>query len=129
MDGKEDVLIVETYLVDAKVLFLCRKQTLESWNFKIDGGEKILEIQLKSDQDYSRKLIRMLDTTGLHYGMVLETRKKGSSNIFFKKDDSGILFLEDKKGDLCSFKSVRKVHEVNHHKRKEQLMAAYRNAG
>ena len=27
------------------------------------------------------------------------------------------------------FRSVRKVHEVNHHKGKEQLMATYRNAG
>ena len=36
--------------------------------------------------------------------------------------------MEDEKGDLCSFKSVREVHKVNCHKRKEQLMAAYRNA-
>ena len=45
------------------------------------------------------------------------------------EDDSGILFLEDAKEDLCSFKAVRKVHEVHCHKRKEQLVAAYRNAG
>ena len=76
-------------------------------------AEKILEIQLKSDQDCSRKLIRMVDTTGGHYGIVLETRK----NLLFIEDDSGILFMEDKKGDLCSFKSVRKVQKVNHHKR------------
>ena len=37
--------------------------------------------------------------------------------------------MEDKKGYLCSFKSVRKVHKVNCHKREEQLTAAYRNAG
>ena len=30
LDGKEDVLIVQTYLVDAEVPFLCGKQTLES---------------------------------------------------------------------------------------------------
>ena len=72
LDGKEDVLVIQTYLVDAEVPFLCGKQTLESWNFKIDGREKILEIQLKSDQDCSRKLIRMVDTTGGHYGVVLE---------------------------------------------------------
>lgn len=29
MDGKEDVLIVHTYLVDAEVPFFCGKQTLE----------------------------------------------------------------------------------------------------
>merc|ERR1712080_343181 len=32
-------------------------------------------------------------------------------------------------GELCSCKAVRKVHEVNRHKQKEQLIAAYRNAG
>ena len=37
MDGVDDVLVVKTYLVDAEVPFLCSKQTLESWNFKIDG--------------------------------------------------------------------------------------------
>ena len=40
MDRKEDVLIVQTYLVDAHVPFLCGKQTLETWNFKIDGQKK-----------------------------------------------------------------------------------------
>ena len=44
MDGKEDVLKVKTYLVDTEVPFLCGKQTLESWNFKIDGREKTLDI-------------------------------------------------------------------------------------
>ena len=30
LDGREDVLIVHTYLVDAKVPFLCGKQMLEN---------------------------------------------------------------------------------------------------
>ena len=54
LDGKEDVLVIQTYLVDAEAPFLCGKQTLESWNFKKDGREKILEIQSESDQDCSR---------------------------------------------------------------------------
>ena len=32
MDGKEDVLKVFTYLVDADVPFLCGKRTIEKWN-------------------------------------------------------------------------------------------------
>ena len=89
------------------------KQTLETWNFKIDGQVKILEIQLKSGQDNGRKLIKMEETTRGHYGIVLETRKKKNSNLFLVEDDSGNLFMEDKEGDLCSFRAVRKVHEVN----------------
>ena len=93
LDGKEDVLIVQTYLVDADVPFLCGKQTLESWNFKIEGKEKIPNIHLKTDQDCGKKLIKMVDTTGGHYGIVLETTKRVSSSLFFVDDDSGIMFV------------------------------------
>ena len=44
--------------MDAKVPFLCGNQTLESWNFKIDGQEKILEIQMKTGEDMGKKLIK-----------------------------------------------------------------------
>ena len=43
-------------------------------------------------------------------------------------DNIGVLFFEDKKDKLCSFKAVRKVHQVNQYKQKEQLITAYRNA-
>ena len=89
-----------------------------------------MEIQTKTDQDCSKKLIRMVDTVGGHYGIILETKKKKkNSDIMFVEDDTGILFLEDARDDLCSFKVIRKVHEVNCHKGKEQLISAYRNAG
>ena len=44
-------------------------------------------------------------------------------------DKLGVMFLEDKQEELCSFKAVRKVHEVNRHKQKDQLIAVYRNTG
>ena len=34
LDRKEEILVIQTYLVDTEVPFLCGKQTLESWNFK-----------------------------------------------------------------------------------------------
>ena len=71
----------------------------------------------------------MEDTAGGHYRIILETRKKKSADVFLVEEDTGILFMEDKEGDLCSFKAVRKVHEVNRHKGKEQLLSAYRKAG
>ena len=80
-------------------------------------------------QDCGKKLVKMVDTTRGYYGVVFETRKKANSSLFFLEDDSGILFVEDEEGDLCSFRCVRKDHEVNHHKGKEQLMAAKRSAG
>ena len=48
MDGREDVLTVQTYLVDAEVPFICKKQTLDSWNFKIDSRGKILDIHMNN---------------------------------------------------------------------------------
>ena len=119
MDGKEDVLIVQTYLVDAEVPFLCGKQTLESCNLKIDGPEKILEIHMKHGDDQGKKLLKMEDTVGGHYGIVLETRRNENKDSSLVEEDLGILFREDKEGGLCSFRAVKKVHEVNRHKGKE----------
>ena len=73
----------------------------------------------------------MNDTQGGYYGIVLETQKK--NNVLYVEDalgdEMGVIFLEDREEELCSFKAVRQVHEVNRHKQKEQLIAAYRNAG
>ena len=129
MDGVDDVLIVKTYLVDAeRIPFLCGKKTLEEWNFKIDGTRKVLEIQMKTGEDNGRKFIKMEDTNGGHYGVILETKKENTI-LFLMEEDTGILFLEDKEGDLCSYKAVRKVHELNRHKGKDQLINAYKKAG
>ena len=128
MDGKEDVLKVQTYLVDAEVPFLCSKQTLESWNFNIYGPEKMLEIHMKTGEEHGKKFLKMEETSGGHYGIILETRKEKTGTPL-DENDLGILFMEDKKGELCSFKAVKKVHEVNRHKGKDQLIQAYRNAG
>ena len=62
---------------------------------------------------------------------MLETQRK--QNVLYIEDalgdELGILFLEDQKEELCSFKAVRQVHEINRHKQKDQLIAAYCNAG
>ena len=78
LDGSEDVLVIQTYLVDAEVPFLCGKQTLENWNFKIDSS-------------------------GANYTIILETRKKPDSSLLLLDDVSEgvlVLFLEDAEGDL-----------------------------
>ena len=84
---------------------------------------------MKIGQDNGRKLLRMEETAGGHYGIVLETKKKKNTSMFLMEKDSGILFMEDNEGAFFSFRAVRKVHEVNIHKGKEQLLTAYRNAG
>ena len=120
LDGKEDVLVIQTYLVDAEVPFLCGKQTLENWNFRIDSRDKILEIESKTDG--SQMKIKMIDMSGGHYAVVLMKRKKQNSSILLLEDanaDVPVLVLEDTEGDLCSFKDVRKVYKVNRHKKKE----------
>ena len=105
LNGKEDILTIQTYLVDAKVPFICGKRTLEEWNFKIDSQDKVLEI--KSRTDGSRMRLKMIDIAGGHYSIVLETKKKQNSNILYLEDtDLNILFLEDEEGDQCSFKAV-----------------------
>ena len=74
LDGREDILVVQRYLVDAEVPFLCGKRILESWNFKIDRRSKILKIESKIDS--SRKEIKMVDTQGGHcFGSQGHSRK------------------------------------------------------
>ena len=80
LDGREDVLTIQTYLVDAEIPFLCRKRTLKGWNFRIDGRDKILEITSKTDG--SRVKVKMIDTEGGHYAIILEMQKK-TSNVLY----------------------------------------------
>ena len=56
---------------------------MESWNFNIYGPEKILEIHMKIGEDQGKKFLKMEDTTGGHYGILLETRKneEGDSSL------------------------------------------------
>ena len=52
MDGKEDVLKVFTYIVDADVPFLCGKRTMvEKWNSKIDTKNKVLETEIDGKKE------------------------------------------------------------------------------
>ena len=73
----------------------------------------------------------MIDTQGGHYRVILETQMK--HNVLYLEDalgdELGILFLEDKEEELCSFKAVWQVHKVKRHKQKDQLIVAYRNTG
>ena len=73
----------------------------------------------------------MIDTQVGHYGVVLETQRK--QNVLYIEDalgdELGFLFLKDQEEELCSFKAVWQVHEINRHKQKDQLIAAYQNAG
>ena len=70
-------------------------------------------------------MTQLEDITALFW----KQRRKGIKACFFIEEDTGILFLEDKEGDLCSYKAVRKVHELNRHKGIEQLIHAYKKSG
>ena len=39
-----------------------------------------------------------------------------------------MVYLEDKEVELTSFKVITKVHEINNHKRGDQLLSAYSRA-
>merc|ERR1712112_18311 len=68
MDGKDDVLKVFAYLVDADVPFLCGKRTLESWKCKLDTCNGVLETMM----DGERKNFRMINTGSNHFGIEIE---------------------------------------------------------
>ena len=66
----------------------------------------------------------LLNTVGNHYGLVLQTSREKEEDVFFVDDEES-----DEEVPGVSYKSVKKVHEVNNHERKEQLHHAYTNAG
>ena len=78
-DGKEDVLTVPTYLVDAEVPFLCGKRTLEDWNFQISSTDKTLEITALTDG--TRIQIQMIDTQDGYYRSVLKHKRSTTFSI------------------------------------------------
>ena len=96
LDGREDVLTIQTYLVDTEIPILCGKSTLEDWKLQIDGRDKILEITSRTDG--SRMKVKMIDTKGGHYSIILETQQM--KNVLYLEDalgdELGVLFLEDK---------------------------------
>merc|ERR1712112_668831 len=72
MDGKDDVLKVFAYLVEADVPFLCGKRTLDNWNSKVDTTNKVLETMI----DGEKKNFRIIDTGSNHYGIEIENRSE-----------------------------------------------------
>merc|ERR1712034_11181 len=115
LDGKEDVLKVFTYLVDADVPFLCgKREMVERWKSKIDTKNKVLETEIEG----KRKGFRIVVTGGNHAAIEIEKRDLKEEEIFFAKEE----------GDLNTFKAIRKVHEVTNHKSAEQLVKQYRNS-
>ena len=97
MDGKDDVLKVFTYLVEANVPFLCGKRTLEKWNSKVDTKNKVLE----TDMDGEKKNFRMINTGGNHVGIEIENAKQKEEEILYEKGQEE---------ELDIFKAVRKVN-------------------
>ena len=81
IDGKEDVLKVQTYIVAAEVPFLCGKRTLRFWKSKLDMEKNILEISV----DGAKKEFRVIDTIGNHFGIVLEMNRGQNSSVFLWK--------------------------------------------
>ena len=80
-------------------------------HLKIDTKRKILETEI----DRRQSDFKLVVTTAKIYGIILETRGEKSLDV---------LFLEDQEEELTSFKAIRKVHEVNNHEKKEQLVTA-----
>ena len=69
LDGKEEVLQVFTYLVDAEVPFLCGKRELKDrWKSKIDTENNILETKI----DGHGKNFKMIGTGGNHVAIEIE---------------------------------------------------------
>merc|ERR1712082_417635 len=112
LDGKENVLQVDTHIVDADIPFLCGKREIKDvWKSTIDTENNILEVNI----DGWVKKLRLITTSGNH--MAIE----------MSKAEDQILFTEEEE-KLQTLSAIRKVHEVNNHKSAEQLTKHYKTA-
>ena len=59
-----------------------------------------MEIHIRTGDDHGKKFLKMEDTIGGHYGIVLDTRKKEDTRLSLVEEDVGILFMEVKR-DNC----------------------------
>merc|ERR1711962_1399891 len=110
LDGKEDVLKVFTYMVDADVPFLCgKREIVEKWKSKIDTKNMVIETEMEG----KRKDFRIVETGGNHVVIEIEKREIKEEEIFFTT------YFAKEEGDMNTFKEIRKVREVTNHKSAE----------
>jgi len=115
LDGREEVLQIFTFLVDAGIPFLCGKSELkDKWKSKIDTENNVLETKL----DGRRIDFRIVETSGNHVVIELEKVDLQEEEIFFTTEDE----------DLNDYEKIRKVHEVKNHKSVDQLIIHYKRA-
>ena len=92
VDGTNEAILVKTYILEAEVPFLCGKQILEMWEAKLDMKKKILETSI----DGHHRQFEMVNMSGNHYGMVLETELEEKKVMYSKKTD-GKMYREIRK--------------------------------
>ena len=116
LNGKEEVLQVYTYLIEADVPFLCGKQEMvDRWKSIIDTEKNTMECKIDGE---NRIKFRTISTVGKHLALELERGDLRQEQILFTEENE----------DMNTFKAIRKVHEVTNHKSVEQLLKHYRRA-
>merc|ERR1712243_289755 len=66
VNGKEETLKIQTYIVEADVPFLCGKSELQDkWKSKINTESNILEVNMNGQ----RKEFKMIGTAGNHVAL------------------------------------------------------------
>ena len=135
MDGREEVLRLHAYIVDAEIPFLCGKRTLEGWNAKIDTQDEVLETEIEG----RKRNFQMVTTESNHYGLEIGLKNESIEEIMFtdgsdKEEMESYRKIEEvlyEKGEdpLDSYKAIKRVHEVTSHKSADQMIRIYKNAG
>lgn len=112
-DDKEDVLRVERYILNSKVFLYCGNRILKLWELRLDLKRQIMETNIVG----VTKDFEMRETSGNHYGAILETKKGDTERVYF---------LDNHVESLTSYKAMEKSMKS---KIKEVLIVAYRNKG
>ena len=103
-------------MIDSEeVTFLCRKETVKDWRTTLEFTKDKLEF------NDTKKSVDLMVSEGGHMLARLE--------LVGKWNDDDAVFLVKKEENIADFKSVKRIHKILNHKKKEQLYYTYRNTG
>ena len=92
LNGKEEVLQVYTYLIEADVPFLCgKREMVDRWKSIIDTEKNIMECKIDGE---NRIKFRTISTVGKHLALELERGNLRQEQILFTEENEDMNSLK-----------------------------------
>ena len=117
-------MAIKAYEVNVDIPLLCGKNTLKEWGSSTIHNKDILKCN--NIIENAEVEFDLEQTPSGHDALKLELIKEDSieTTVAYINEE---VHIED--GNISEYKKVKRIHEVTNHKREENMIYAYRNAG